>query len=167
MTQYKFIPSPNFKKGRNAHPITHIIIHTMQGTLLGTQSWFQNPKSQVSAHYLVGKAGDVIQMVADSNTAWHVVSANDFCVGIEFEDLNPQTKQNSLNDPGWFTMPQITAGAKLVAQLMKTYNVPVDHIIGHNDPFLKQYGNNHADPGPYFPWLKFKALIQEELSLLH
>lgn len=42
----------------------------MQGTLAGTDGWFNNPRSQVSAHYGVGLFGEIHQYVNLSNAAW-------------------------------------------------------------------------------------------------
>lgn len=53
-----------------AKPIA-IVIHTMGGTLPGCDSWFQNPQSQVSAHYGVGQeTGEIHQYVQEQDTAW-------------------------------------------------------------------------------------------------
>lgn len=161
----------NYKKGRRGGLITHLVIHTMSGSYAGTIAWFQNPKSQVSAHYCLSKKGDLTQMVADEDTAWHVCNANPFCIGIECEDLTftrdstGKTKElTAANDPNWYTPSQLEALSTLVAQLMQKHNIPMTNVIGHNDPFLKQFGNNHSDPGPWFPWPKFRAMVQQKLE---
>lgn len=167
-----FDKSPNYKKGRRGNGvITHIVIHTMQGSYAGTVEWFKNFKSQVSAHYCVSKKGEVVQMVADEDTAWHVCLANPFTVGIELEDLSwsrtPAGKTvqlTSMNNPQWYTPAELEAAAELTAQLMHKHNVPLKNVIGHNDPLLKRYSNNHQDPGPYFPWERFRTMVQEKFG---
>ena len=47
--------SGNFRRGGNTPKF--MIIHIMQGTLAGSDSWFRNPAAQVSAHFGVGKDG--------------------------------------------------------------------------------------------------------------
>lgn len=42
----------------------------MGGTLAGTDSWFNNPASKVSAHFGVGDNGDLHQYVLLSDSAW-------------------------------------------------------------------------------------------------
>ncbi|EHL03999.1 hypothetical protein HMPREF0322_05286 [Desulfitobacterium hafniense DP7] len=42
--------------------------HTTAGYYPGCLSWMQNPKSQVSAHYLVLRNGRILQMVKDEDT---------------------------------------------------------------------------------------------------
>ena len=44
-------PSPNYSTGRLGYRPEAIVIHVMDGTLVGTDSWFANPQSAVSAHW--------------------------------------------------------------------------------------------------------------------
>lgn len=70
--QVKQVPAACFTNGRSrgAFPIA-IVIHTMGGTLPGCDSWFQNPQSQVSAHYGIGQdTGEIHQYVQEQDTAW-------------------------------------------------------------------------------------------------
>jgi hypothetical protein len=65
-------------------------------TLDGVVSWFLNPASQVSAHYVV--SGDtIIQMVEEKDAAWHAVTANNHSIGIE---VDPNTPGNTLQTVG-------------------------------------------------------------------
>jgi N-acetylmuramoyl-L-alanine amidase len=94
-------PSPNYWQGRPRGKPIAIVIHTMDGTLAGCDSWFQNPDSEVSAHYGVGLDGEVHVYVRTANRAWAngLVEAgsiwpqlddgnpNDLTVAIETEDL--------------------------------------------------------------------------------
>jgi N-acetylmuramoyl-L-alanine amidase len=48
-----------------------VVIHIMDGTLHGTDTWFLDPASRVSAHYGVGATGTVHQYVAEGDAAWH------------------------------------------------------------------------------------------------
>src|SRR5687768_9962905 len=43
--------------------INKVIIHTAEGSSLATWSWFQNPASRASAHYVVDFDGSIIQML--------------------------------------------------------------------------------------------------------
>lgn len=163
-----FDPSPNFDVGREGQQITHIVIHAEIGTQGGTIAWFEGKASQVSSHYLVARDGSIVQMVKDEDKAWHVCNANAFCLGIEHEDLFKDYKGDLIgggNDINktvrWWTLLQLVNSAKLVAQKMKVYNVPLANVIGHDDPYLIQYGNNHRDPGVLFPWAEYRNLIRE------
>ena len=71
-------PSMNFWSGREGHAITAIVLHGTAGP--GAVSWFQNPQSEVSAHYVVDTDGSVTQCVAEDDSAWHagVVTLDSF-----------------------------------------------------------------------------------------
>jgi hypothetical protein len=50
---------------RSGSAITHVVIHTMQGSYAGSIAWFLNPDSQVSSHYLIRSSdGQITQMPA-------------------------------------------------------------------------------------------------------
>lgn len=61
--------SPNFTAGRPLAPVV-LMIHTMGGSLAGSDSWFGSPASVVSSHYGVGLGGAKHQYVALENQAW-------------------------------------------------------------------------------------------------
>ena len=73
----------NYWTGGNAPRL--VICHIMQGTLLGTDAWFRNEESEVSAHFGVGKTGQVFQWVDTDSRAWHAEQANDYSIGVEHE----------------------------------------------------------------------------------
>src|SRR4051812_2092827 len=61
----------NFAPGRRGWRPEAIVIHVMDGSLVGTDSWFNNRVSGVSAHYGIGKDGEVHQYVKETDTAYH------------------------------------------------------------------------------------------------
>lgn len=160
----EFKQSPNYSKGRGGKKITHIVIHAMAGYYKGSIAWFLNPKAKVSAHYLISKKGEVIQMVKDEDKAWHCNKANGFTIGIELEDRDPGTKKNCLTDPNWCTEIELETAAKLTASLMKKHHIPIDNVVGHDSELMRKYGSLHNDPYKYFPWAKFRDLIEANLG---
>jgi N-acetylmuramoyl-L-alanine amidase len=138
-------PSPNFERGRGGETPCAIVVHTTAGGWDGALDWFSRPESGVSAHYLVGLDGRVVQLVDEGDTARHcgrvrdpvapIVSdsqanPNRFTIGIEFEDegqpldvLRPDA--------------QYEAGAALIADACARWDIPVDrgHVIGHREIF--------------------------------
>lgn len=66
------------------------IVHVMQGTLRGTDSWFRNPAAQASAHFGVGTDGTCYQWVDTDEMAWHACNANPFSIGVETEGYSGQ-----------------------------------------------------------------------------
>lgn len=60
----------NHYDGRAGLPVVAIVLHTMAGTIASCDAWFQNPDSQVSAHYGVSLRGQVHQYVHLQDGAW-------------------------------------------------------------------------------------------------
>lgn len=130
----------NHSKGRS-RPVDMLVIHVMEGTMAGTLSWFRNPAAQVSAHYGISRAGEVVQYVHERDTAWHAgrvlrptarlvreragVNPNSYSIGIENEGTG--------KDPP--TEAQIWANVDLIRTLCRRYAIPITrrHIVGHNE----------------------------------
>lgn len=78
--------------------INRIVIHITDGgpNINNTIAWFKNPvekdgtSRKVSAHYIVGQNGEVVQMVKHSDVAYHASSANNDSIGIE-HNANPSS----------------------------------------------------------------------------
>ena len=52
--------------------IDGVVLHdTGGGSAAGTIRWFANPQSRVSAHFVVGRSGRIVQMVPLERAAWH------------------------------------------------------------------------------------------------
>jgi MYXO-CTERM domain-containing protein len=121
--------SSNYTRGRSGGSIQYVVIHTMQGSYGGSISWFQNPSAGATAHYMVRSSdGDITQMVANGDTAWHAGNwnINQRSIGIEHEGF--------VADPGrWYTERMYVASARLTRALCDRYGIPIDraHIIGH------------------------------------
>lgn len=130
----------NFRTGRpSGHRPEAIVIHIMDGSLTGTDSWFNDRRSGVSAHYGVGKNGAVHQYVKEADTAFHAgtvvrptwkllkpgVNPNFYTIGIEHEGVGT-------NANAW---PQAMRDASLAlaAEIARRWNIPIDHdhIIPH------------------------------------
>jgi N-acetyl-anhydromuramyl-L-alanine amidase AmpD len=116
-----FIQSPNFSS-RNGVAIRRIILHyTTSANVHGSISWFKKPESQVSAHYIVDKNGDIYQMVADSDKAWHAFGENADSIGIEH-----------VARPGeMLTLAQEQATVQLIQWLLAEYKLPKEQITAH------------------------------------
>jgi hypothetical protein len=71
----------NYTEGGNSPRL--VIVHIMQGSFDGTDAWFRDPASQVSAHFGTRKDGYLRQWVDTDNQAWHAMAANDYSIGIE------------------------------------------------------------------------------------
>src|SRR5919201_1408806 len=147
---------------REPGDIRYIVIHTTEGSADGAASWFQNDNSHVSAHYVISRTGEIVQLVRQRNVAWHAGNwaVNTTSIGIEHEGVT--------DDPSGYTDAEYRASARLVAYICRTWDVAIDrnHIIGHaevpdpNDPALRGGSDHHTDPGQYWNWPKYMKLVR-------
>ena len=103
----------NYNAGGN-HPKL-VIVHIMQGSLTGTDSWFRNPAAEASAHYGIGKDGTIFQWVDCDDMAWHAAGANDHSIGVENEGYAGHP----------LTAAQVDANARIFAWAVRNYDVPL------------------------------------------
>lgn len=137
------IPSPNFDTRR---PNLVILHHTSNDDLERPLATLTNPQRKVSAHYLIGRDGRIIQLVEENARAWHagkswwggIGDVNSASLGIELD--------NNGEEP--FAEAQILALLELLADLRQRYAIPSANFIGHADvaPGRK------TDPSAWFPW---------------
>lgn len=114
---------------------------------------FANPRSGVSAHYIIGKAGEIVQCVPHSLKAWHAgpsrfqgkESVNAYSIGIEL--VNDDDGQ----DP--FTDAQYASLVDLTAYLVSRYAIPLSRITGHRDVIT--LAGVRTDPGDNFDWDRY------------
>lgn len=133
------IPLSNFREGRTVFP-TCIVIHVADGSRLATINTFTNPKSQVSAHLLICKNGDVVQFVKTTDTAYGngIVSEPISSIVLSRPE-NPNEYTISIENEGFsyedFTATQYEMNAKVIAFLSKKWNIPIDstHVIRHRE----------------------------------
>lgn len=159
--------SCNYTVGRTMS-ITHVTIHTAEGSYAGTISWFQNCSAQVSAHYVVRSSdGQITQMVLEQDKAWHVGSENSYTIGIEHEGY--------MSAPAtWFTDAMYNASALLTRDICNSYGLDktkvYDGSLGWNAVIsdkslysVKGHVNfpnqTHQDPGSGWNWPKYRNLV--------
>ncbi|MDQ6875388.1 MAG: N-acetylmuramoyl-L-alanine amidase [Actinomycetota bacterium] len=140
--------------------IRYIVIHDTETTYNTAIAIFQNPLNYVSAHYVIRSSdGQITQMVRTKDVAWHAGNwyVNMHSIGIEHEGIAEQGAT-------WYTEAMYRASARLVAYLAHRFNIPLDrqHIIGHDNvpgPAPGYTAGMHWDPGPYWDWSHYMALI--------
>ncbi|MET7474146.1 N-acetylmuramoyl-L-alanine amidase [Streptomyces sp. NPDC005648] len=136
----------------DSYPLDYVVIHVTQETYADTLAIFQNPKKQVSAHYVVRSAdGHVTQCVREADVAWHAGNwdYNTRSIGIEHEGW--------VDRPEYFTDALYEQSAKLTAAICAKYGITKDraHIIGH----YEVPGTDHTDPGPNWDWTRYIRLV--------
>lgn len=115
----------NFDTNRST--IDRIVLHTMVGTWQGAAERFDNPASEVSAHYGIKYDGGIIHWLEETYTAYHAgnYAMNKRSIGIEHEDMG------RYNDPRPDALYKTSA--QLVADICRFYKIPCDraHILDH------------------------------------
>ncbi|MEW4448676.1 N-acetylmuramoyl-L-alanine amidase [Qipengyuania sp. JC766] len=141
--------SPNWNERKL--PISMVVIHYTEMEDKGFAiERLCDPEAGVSAHYVIGKGGEVVQLVPEEKRAWHA--------GVSYwrghRDVNSASIGIELDHPGHkygyqgFPDAQFEALVPLVARMVKDYDIPRANVVGHSDvaPARK------IDPGELFPW---------------
>ena len=140
--------SPNFETRRPAFVILH---HTSNDTVAPALATLTSRDKGVSAHYLVGRNGALIQLVDEKMRAWHageshwagITDMNSASVGIELD--------NNGAEP--FAEAQIVTLLALLADLRDRYKIPSSNVLGHADVAPRR----KTDPSHLFPWRRLAA----------
>lgn len=124
-----------------------IVLHfTAMDTADAALARLCDPKTEVSAHYLIAGDGRLWQMVDEVDRAWHAGRGewhgqddiNSRSIGIELD--------NRGNHP--FSALQMTALEGLLAAIMTRWQIAPDGVIGHSD----MAPGRKCDPGARFDW---------------
>jgi len=159
---YPYWHSPNYNFRPEGTAITCVVLHaTAQESPWSTVAAFEDPSTQVSAHFVVGKDGEVIQMVPLEQRAWHAgvsklndsEDVNNFSVGIEMENLNNGT------DP--YSDLQYESVARIISQLRQRYAIADDRIVSHAQVALP--AGHKTDPKG-FNFQKLRTLLMTSSS---
>lgn len=148
-----FVGTTNLSMRRPNYVIIH---HTAQNSCEQTLKTFTLPRTQVSAHYVICKEGNVYHMLNDYLRAHHAglsrwgnsTDINSSSIGIELD--------NNGFEP--FDERQLNSLLMLLERLKKSFNIPAANFIGHGDiaPTRKN------DPNWRFPW---KTLSEKGFGL--
>lgn len=134
-------PSPN--RGGVIEPTLVVIHYTGDNSLSGALSWLTSKSSKVSAHLVIGKLGEIYQLIPFNLKAWHAgVSSydgrsgvNGFSIGIECVGVGDNWPET-----------QVAALERCLDVIMSVYDIA--DIVGHEHVAPKR----KVDPGPNFPW---------------
>jgi len=150
-------PSSNFNS-RNGRKIIAIVDHCTDGLIPGCLQWLQNPISQASAHYVIGRDGNIYKLVNESDASWGA-GVIDQCTWPLYDGTNPNKYVINLEHEGYLTQGgdgilteiQYQSTLWLHRLLIAAYAIPIDnlHIIKHSE-----INANHNCPGPNFPWVR-------------
>ena len=137
------VPSPNFDARRANLVVLH---HTSNDSVDRALATLTSPERKVSAHYLVGRDGEILQLVEEADRAWHagkswwggITDINSTSIGIELD--------NNGDEP--FPDVQIESLLGLLSAIQQRHVIPRANFVGHADvaPGRK------VDPSAWFPW---------------
>lgn len=164
----KQIPDGDY--GDVIKPLGVVVHYTVSKSLDGTVDFFL--KNGVDIHFVIGKQGEVVQMVPCNHRADHAGISewrglkylNNYFLGIEVVSLGPLKKLNDkfvdgynqaykgtprdkllLGNRYWdaFTEKQEKSLVDLIKWMLETYKFPVENIVGH----YEVAPNRKIDPG--------------------
>jgi hypothetical protein len=124
------------------------------GTYAGAISWFKNPSSNVSAHFVIRNSdGQITQMVPINRIAYHagVTLYNQRAIAVEHEAIE--------TNPGmWNSVPMLTASTDLARHFCDLYGIPKtrSYILGHGEVRAT------ACPGP-LPWTTWMEMLNADV----
>jgi len=145
----RLMPSPNFNM--RAASVTMLVLHyTGMESEAAALARLQDEAAQVSAHYVVTEAGEIIQMVAEAARAWHAGRSfwhgesdiNSCSIGVEIVNAGPMA---SFPD---YPAPQIGAVIRLCESICARYKIKPRYVLAHSDIAPER----KIDPGEKFPW---------------
>ena len=190
------VQAKNYSRGR-PELVRMVIVHTAETredkkSARGTANWFANQPARgtrlnekfqpdpegkklwggTSAHYCVDDQ-EVLQCVAEEDTAWHAGAVNGYSVGVEHAGRAEQTPEQWADA---FSSAMLERSAKLVAGICIRHGIPARRltpdellegragIAGHVD-VTRAFGpkGGHSDPGPNFPWERYIGLVEKAM----
>ena len=158
-------PSPNFSRGRR-EPVRLIVIHITDGQPRTDRcvTRFQQAKTKAAPHFVVGRAGEVVQLVQLEHTAWHDSGRNGESVGIEHVARTPG--ELGPDDAGLaLTEEQLAASAVLVSWLLGHLGLELDAVVPH----CSNPESSHRDcgldvaEGGIWPWATYRARLLQRV----
>lgn len=166
-----------------------ITIHyTANNSTAGTINVFK--KNSVSSQYVVGRDGEIIQMVSNLKRAWHAGTSfvrskwgtpysglNSHSIGIELVNYGYNDKHvpSKVSKSGWIKSKHRNGGPERIWQPYT--DKQVDATISLVGSLMKKYGipiehvhghddispSRKVDPGPAFPMNKLKSRLGERV----
>lgn len=152
----------NYASARSRN-IDCIVIHITSGDARfpeQTAAFFARQRTRSSsAHYIVGRAGDVVQCVRNRDVAFHAHRVSRRSIGIEHV---VSVARNEYPTPA-----QYRASAELVAWLGHTLQIDVTDpakVQGHSDIDSQ---TTHACPTSRWNWKEYRRQLGVEVNFLY
>ena len=149
-------PSANFNDRREGAVPDMVVLHFTAMEAEAALERLCDPGAEVSAHYVIGRGGEVWRLVDEEKRAWHagagawgaVVDVNSRSIGIEMVNLGGEP----------FGAAQMDRLVEMLRAVMGRWAIAPERVIGHSDMAPERKG----DPGGRFDW---RRLALEGLSV--
>jgi len=140
-------PSPNCGPRRDGMAPGLIVLHyTAMDSAERARDWLCDPRSEVSAHYLIGRDGRLWRLVGEDLRAWHAGAGS----WRGKDDINSRSIGIELDNDGAspFAEAQMAALEALLDEVMARHAISPAGVIGHSD----MAPGRKIDPGARFDW---------------
>lgn len=153
----------------NISRIKFIVIHYVgaTGDAKDNCKYYASQKLKASAHYFVGFNGDVWQSVEDKNIAWSVGGKKyhntkggqyyGICTNANSLNIEMCVRKNGTS--WYFEDATVQSTIELTKELMKKYNIDVNHVIRHYDVVGKECPYPYVYDNTKHTWFDFKKAI--------
>jgi len=143
-------PAVNRNQRRSARPDMLVLHYTGMPDGEQALNWLCVEESKVSCHYLIHEDGRIVQMVRESERAWHAGQGN----WLGQEDINSRSIGIEIVNPGHeygypeFPDAQVKSVISLCSDILVRNDIAPRNVVAHSDiaPGRKR------DPGEKFPW---------------
>ena len=139
--------SPNFGERReNLRPELVVLHYTAMKDCASAAKALCDPVREVSSHYLIGRDGEVLQLVEEQMRAWHAGVGEWRGAG----DVNSRSVGIELDNDGVspFSEPLMRALETLLPTVLAAWGIGPEGVIGHSD----MAPGRKIDPGRRFDW---------------
>jgi N-acetylmuramoyl-L-alanine amidase len=168
-------------------PIYLIMHYTAGPTLEGAVGWFLKPEANASAHLVVGRDGQIVQMVAFNRRAWHAGKSswgnldgmNQYSIGIELVNAGKLRKRSDGKWINWannvIPEDEVTmathkaetteAGWHEYTEAQINAAIAAASLLNVVCHFTDVLGHEDVspgrkvDPGPLFPLNSFRSIV--------
>lgn len=139
--------SPNFGERRDGLRPELVVLHyTAMRDCASAAKALCDPVREVSSHYLIGRDGQVLNLVPEPMRAWHAGVGQWRGGG----DVNSRSIGIELDNDGYspFSEPLMSALETLLPTVLAAWGIGPAGVIGHSD----MAPGRKSDPGRQFDW---------------
>ena len=168
-------------------PIYLIMHYTAGASLDGAVKWFKNPEAKASAHLVIGRDGQIVQMVPFNKKAWHAGKSswgnlehmNQYSIGIELVNAGRLHRRSDGKWVNWAN--NIIPDEEVTEAIHKSEStvsgwheyteaqinaaIKVASLLNSIYQFTDVLGHEDvspgrkSDPGPLFPMNSFRSIV--------